>query len=76
MMRKVVNGKLYDTDKSELVYTEEEGKRWLYRTKKGSFFKAYSTNDIVPITDEQAKEYLGEHDVEKYIEYFGEPEEA
>lgn len=75
-MKKIINGKLYDTEKSELIYTELEGKRWLYRTNKRAFYKVYSTGDIVPMSDEQAMEYFGENDPDKYIEIFGNPEEA
>lgn len=75
-MKKVVNGKLYDTEKSTLIYTEPTTGRKLYKTSKGNYYKLYSTGEIVPITNEQAMEYLGEHDVEAYIREFGEPEEA
>lgn len=75
-MKKIINGLLYDTDKSELIYTDLDTKRRLFRTENNRFFIAYLNGEIVPKTEEQAKDYLGEHDIDKYIEIFGEPQEA
>ena len=36
----------------------------------------FRNGEIVPRTEESAKEYLGEKDVEKYIEVWGKPEDA
>ena len=75
-MRKIVNGLVYDTEKSELIHTDFVKNRRLFRTKKGRFFMLYATGDITPKTDEAAMDYLAEHDVDKYMELFGEVEEA
>ena len=75
-MRAIVDGLLYDTDKSELVHIDSITKRRLYRTPGGCFFSMYPNGEIVPKTVENTKVYLGEKNVEKYIELFGEVEEA
>jgi hypothetical protein len=97
-MKKVVNGKLYDTEKAELVaswsfgnpgdfeYVNEE----LYVTKKGVWFlygeggakSCYSkqigsntfsgSERIFPLTPEEAKQWMEEHDVpaETILKFF------
>ncbi len=75
-MKKIVDGLVYDTDKSELIYTDLIKNRELYKTKKGRYFMLYATGEIAPKTEESVMEYLAEHDVDKYIELFGEVEEA
>lgn len=75
-MKRIVNGLLYDTDESELVYNDTETQRLLYRTKKGNFFTLYKNGEIIPKTKENVKEFIGTVDVNMYIKLFGEPEEA
>ena len=75
-MRKIINGKLYDTEKSELLYFDESTRRAFYRTSKGAFFMFYSNGEIVPKTEDEAMEYLGIHDIDKYIEIWGDIDEA
>lgn len=75
-MRKIINGLSYDTEKSTLVYREEDTRRELYVTKKGRWFKFYPNGVITPITDTEAMIYLGDHAPDLYEEYFGEVEEA
>jgi hypothetical protein len=80
-MRKIINGKLYDTDTAEPIYTELYlfKRRTLYRTKKGNWFMFYHANkEIRPMTDEEVMEYLGERDecIDIYLKYFGSVEEA
>lgn len=36
----------------------------------------YANGEIIPKTEANTKEYLGKNNVEKYIELFGEPQEA
>lgn len=74
-MRKVINGLLYDTEISELIYSEDN-ERFLYKTKNGNFFAMYRNGEIFSRSESQVKEYLGEKDVDKYIEIFGKPEDA
>lgn len=75
-MKKVVNGKLYDTDKSTMIYMDEMTKRMIFKTEKGAYFLLYPNNEVVPKTENEIKEYIGLHDAELYIELFGEPDEA
>lgn len=75
-MKKIIKGLLYDTEDSELIYIDEDKRRMLYMTKNKHFFTLYNNGEIVPKSVEDTKEYLGSVDVEKYIEIFGEPEEA
>lgn len=75
-MQKIVNGLLYDTKAAEIVYVEEDTKRVLYKTLNGNFFTLYANGEIIPKTEESAKQYIGKHSVKKYIELFGEIERA
>lgn len=71
-MQRIVNGLLYDTRTSEIIYTEEDTKRMLYKTPNGNFFMFYPNGEIVPKTEESTKNYIGKRNVKKYIELFGE----
>lgn len=98
--RKIIDGKLYDTEKSDRICNCGM-KSALFKTKSGNYFRCavtlpyyYENKDflsdiiqpvknkrviyhsITPITEEEVKNYLGCWDVEKYIELFGEVEEA
>ena len=75
-MQRVVNGLLYDTANAQMVHMEEETKRILYHTSNNNFFMFYPTGEIVPKAKRSAMDYLGKYNVEKYIELFGQPEEA
>ena len=79
MPRQVINNKLYDTDKAKLIYTETESsnRRQLWQMKSTqTFFFTFGNGSIEPISEEQAKAYLGLVDVSVYIEVFGEPQEG
>lgn len=76
-MKRIIDGKMYDTDESEILYIETSGinkHRMLYRTTNGNYFKFYANGEIVPLSEEQAQEYLGKYDPDKYIEIWGEVE--
>lgn len=75
-MKRIINGLLYDTEDSTLIYVDEMNNRKLYQTKNGNFFTLYPTGEIQPKTEEATKEYLGRYDADKYIEIFGEVDEA
>lgn len=75
-MRKIVQGKLYDTDKATLIYVQKTFNRLWYVTEKGNYFVVFGNGSIIPQTEEEVKEFLAEHDVDKYMELFGEVEEA
>ena len=75
-MQRIINNLLYDTQTATVVHIEEGTKRVLYQTPNGNFFMFYPVAEIVPKTEESTREYLGKYNVEKYIELFGEPQEA
>ena len=80
--RAIIDGKLYDTSKSEKVL-EYGYKSWipsldctyvLYKGEKEWF--VVMRGHIIPRSEYGAKQILAEWDVDKYIEYFGEPKLA
>ncbi len=90
-IKSTIDGKLYDTGKSELLsYFKND--RFLFKTQKGNYFSCKVQNescrtidsylstivyyDIRPKNIENAKKVIGKYDVDRYIELFGEPEEA
>lgn len=80
-MRKIINGKMYDTDKAELIYSgydlSRTKKRDYYRTSKGTFLCHYvSVNRLEIVPDESMMEILAEYAPDKYIEIFGNVEEG
>ena len=85
LLKKIINGRLYDTEKSEKLceYVEYNllfGKInfVLYKTKKGRFFA--SKNNPIPgyfeASEEFVKKALAKQNPDKYIELFGEAEEG
>lgn len=75
-MKRIIDNLLYDTDTATLINTEKENNRKLYKTPNNNFFMLYPTGEIKPKTENSVRDYLGIRNVEKYIELFGEPEEA
>ena len=101
-MKKVVDGKMYNTETAEMVASWDNGysdsdfrccSETLYRTKKGTFFLhgeggamtswASSRGNIFdwgenvrPLTDEEAKEWLEHHDEVDALERLFEVAEA
>lgn len=75
-MQRVIDGLFYDTEKAEILHIEEGKNRVLYMTPNRNFFMVYPTGEFVVKTEESVKIYLGTYDVDKYIEVFGQPEEA
>ena len=75
-MRQIINDLLYDTETSEMVYVDATNNRRMYKTQNGNYFVLYGNGEIVPKTEESAKDFLGKNDVPKYIELFGKPKEA
>ncbi len=83
-MKQVIGGKVYDTEKAELVASNRywDGSNWerhgrntfLYKTAKGNFFLHHTTlwqgerETIEPVNVEEAKEYF-EKLPEQEIEY-------
>lgn len=94
-IRCIVDGKLYDTEKSDMIFQTRDN-RLLFMTQKGNFFscdteydnyirleadktlEVYTIKfiDIKQETTEYAKENIGRYAPDKYIELFGEVEEA
>lgn len=75
-MQRVIDNLLYDTDTATVIHMEEDTKRVLYRAPNGNFFMFYPVGEIVPKTEESTKNYLGKYNIPKYVELFGEPQEA
>jgi hypothetical protein len=75
-MRKRVNGLVYDTDKSTLLWQDNDERRSYYETKNGRFFIMYKTGEIDPISEDRVRDVLIEYAYNVYVKRFGEPEEA
>lgn len=75
-MKVIIKGKMYDTDKSELIYTDKFRMRRYYMTQHRNFFVVYGNGKAAPKTEDDIKLLLGANDVEKYLELFEAPEEA
>ena len=75
-MKKIINGKMYDTDTSDEIYLDEMNNRRIFQTKKGNYFLLAPNGELVAKKEDEKKEILGNNDTNKYIELFGEVEEA
>lgn len=75
-MKKIVNGLLYDTNNAKEIYRDEKRNKAWYQTEKGNYFTAYGTGEIIPVTEDAVKKFLGEKDIKAYIKLFGDVEEA
>lgn len=75
-MKQIINGVLYDTESSILLYFDEKEKRRYYMTRNQSYFILFPTGEIMVSSADFMKEFLGRHDIDKYIEVFGEPLEG
>lgn len=78
-MKSIIAGKVYDTEKSEIII-EGQYRSGLYRTSKGSWFWVFdpllSTPKIEVVSEGQAKIDIGKYAPDRYSEFFGEPEEG
>ncbi len=76
-MKEIINGKLYDTEKSEKICNVKFTGHSIWRTQKGTLFLL---NDICMqisnVHQETIKDLLGKENPQKYIELYGEIEEA
>lgn len=88
--KSIIDGKLYDTENAKLLCFKDD--RFLFKTPKGNYFSCKAGDehcenegrfvweivyyDIRPENIEDAKETIGRYDADRYIELFGEPEEA
>ena len=84
-MKKVINGKMYNTDTAEMIYSLPSWKDTghdMYKKKTGEFFiycwSKWSGHEphIEPLTEERAKELCEVYlDGDEYEEVFGKVEE-
>lgn len=91
VIRKIIDGKLYDTSKAEKICTvlvpEAEipeckfpfwtlgGQKVTIYKGNAEFFITYSCY-LQPVDEEWVRSWIGKKDIDKYIELFGEPELA
>lgn len=79
-MKQIIDGKLYDTDKMEKLYSEQYPGPDFWRSKNGTILrKGYRWRDddfLHVVTEEYFKEYLARTNPDKYVELFGEVEEG
>lgn len=91
VIRKIIDGKLYDTSKAEKICTvvvpEDEipeckfpfwtlgGQKVTIYKGNTEFFITYSCY-LQPVDEEWVRNWIGKKDIDKYIELFGEPELA
>lgn len=78
-MKAIINGLLYDTEKAEVVCEDSIGFFTVYKTKNNRvFIENKLTEKFSTITTDmnKIKEILGSNFPDKYIELFGEVEEA
>ena len=80
-MKKVIDGKLYNTETAQLLLTlyigSRHAQRDYYMTKKRAFFVHYvEVNDLDLVPEKTIADLLMRYDVDKYIEIFGDVEEG
>jgi hypothetical protein len=81
-MKKIINGKLYDSDKAEKICEAwvtglfMNVKGTLYRTKSKNWFIVSETYELVKLDESTVKRVLGSQNVAQYIKLFGKVEEA
>ena len=72
-MKAIINNLMYDTTTSSVIFAG--GTEALFKTENGAYFKT-SHNGIAPMTEEEAKAWLGVIDADAYIKEFGSVESA
>lgn len=76
-MKRIIDGILYDTGTAELLYHDKAKNTKYYRTPvQHLFFIYYSRGEFSPVDETFMKNFLGEYDIAKYIQIFGEPQEG
>lgn len=75
-MQRIIDGLLYDTETANLIHADGLNERHLYITANGRFFMFYKNGEIVAKDENSTKKYLSKYNTEKYIELFGNVEEA
>lgn len=72
-MTRVINNWVYDTDKAEVIYEESSCLNifTLYKTKNGHYFFQNGTRTIKPITEQEARNWVGANlEADRYKELF------
>lgn len=72
-MKEIINNKKYDTTTALILGSKDNEN--MYKTKNGTYFKT-NYDGITPLTNDEAKEWLGKVDADMYIKEFGDVEEA
>jgi hypothetical protein len=82
-MKKIINGKLYDSDKAQKICTVRSPSLFgfdvtcdLYRTNNNNWFITSSAGQLLKVSLDEVKKKLASQNVEKYIELFGSVDEA
>lgn len=76
-MKEIIDGKLYDTKKSEKICDINFTTHSIWRTQKGSLFLFNNMlMRISNVNQDILKNLLGKENPEKYIELYGDIEEA
>ena len=97
-MKKIIDNKLYDTEKAEKIFNFRQRRKTgdfgnfniyslfdveVYKTKKNNYFLHGYIKDtlankpfIEKVSEEEVKKIIKELNADKYIELFGEVEEA
>lgn len=75
-MQRIINGVIYDTDNSTLLYFDDGNGRRYYVTPNRGYFIFFPTGEIMVVTEDFMKDFLGKYDIEKYISIFGTPKEG
>lgn len=72
-MKAIINGLMYDTTTSSALFAE--GNISIWKTENGAYFRT-SSEGIVPMAEDEVKQFLGVNDPDAYIKEFGEVESA
>ena len=79
-MKQIIDGKMYDTDKMEKLYSADFPGPDFWRSKSGKIirkgYRALDSDYLQIVTEDYFKECLATTNPEKYIELFGEVEEG
>lgn len=79
-MKQIISSKLYDTDtatKLASTYLQSPSgvEVGLYRKTNGEYFTAFTDYAIYPLTDAEAKDWVGKWAVDSYTALFGQVSE-
>lgn len=75
-MQRIIDGYIYDTEKSILLWVDDGNGRRYYATPNSRYFIVFPTGEFKVVTVDFMKTLLGKYDIERYKEVFGEPKEG